>query len=490
MEKKGVSLQSRFMAELSRANFPMMVGFALCQVWLSLCFFAPQLFPENSSVSVYEISLVACVVSLVPALASPKASEAWLERPWSVRAVALCASVGTLAIPFSAGSTGLDGALQVFAGLLTGIASGWLFVGWYQAFCKLGDLIGFVLGVVANNLFMYVLTAVASLPEVSPWIMVAVACALPLLSALLLNRRPETADFVGEPTLPPRRSQPRRVLALLCTSIFFVSFVDEFMRNYYLEGTDLAFYSGSLNLVLLVAKVACSTVLVVIIADRSRKMSLVYRISFLLTMAAVLLMPYGGHCPDVMYGIASFGAFLFKIMIMILAFNFCQRYRTSPLLVYALTRITFSLDLLLGFGGFNVYRMLAPAVPDLLGLISVALGLLVVAIYSFVFTDRSYAPSFVAADGPAPSGETVEERCDRLVRVGSLSRRESDVLRLVAKGRSAPRICEELHLAMNTVNTHTSHIYQKLKIHSRQELLDLLENMAPEEERPSVGGRS
>ena len=83
MEKKGVSLQSRFMAELSRANFPMMVGFALCQVWLSLCFFAPQLFPENSSVSVYEISLVACVVSLVPALASPKASEAWLERPWS-----------------------------------------------------------------------------------------------------------------------------------------------------------------------------------------------------------------------------------------------------------------------------------------------------------------------------------------------------------------------------------------------------------------------
>ena len=43
---------------------------------------------------------------------------------------------------------------------------------------------------------------------------------------------------------------------------------------------------------------------------------------------------------------------------------------------------------------------------------------------------------------------------------------------------------------MNTVNTHTSHIYQKLKIHSRQELLDLLENMAPEEERPSVGGRS
>ena len=244
------------------------------------------------------------------------------------------------------------------------------------------------------------------------------------------------------------------------------------------------------NLVLLVAKVACSTVLVVIIADRSRKMSLVYRISFLLTMAAVLLMPYGGHCPDVMYGIASFGAFLFKIMIMILAFNFCQRYRTSPLLVYALTRITFSLDLLLGFGGFNVYRMLAPAVPDLLGLISVALGLLVVAIYSFVFTDRSYAPSFVAADGPAPSGETVEERCDRLVRVGSLSRRESDVLRLVAKGRSAPRICEELHLAMNTVNTHTSHIYQKLKIHSRQELLDLLENMAPEEERPSVDGRS
>lgn len=55
------------------------------------------------------------------------------------------------------------------------------------------------------------------------------------------------------------------------------------------------------------------------------------------------------------------------------------------------------------------------------------------------------------------------------------------MLALIAKGRSAPRIQSELHVSMNTVNSHTSHIYQKLKVHSRQELLDLIEETAPQE---------
>mgnify|MGYP000388086678 CR=1 FL=1 len=57
---------------------------------------------------------------------------------------------------------------------------------------------------------------------------------------------------------------------------------------------------------------------------------------------AVLLMPYVQHWPYFMYGITNFGAFLFKTMISILAFNFCRSYRIAPLLVFSLTRIAFS----------------------------------------------------------------------------------------------------------------------------------------------------
>ncbi len=50
-----------------------------------------------------------------------------------------------------------------------------------------------------------------------------------------------------------------------------------------------------------------------------------------------------------------------------------------------------------------------------------------------------------------------------------------EVLGYLAKGRSQPYIREELLLSKNTVATHVKHIYQKLDVHSRQELLDLFE---------------
>lgn len=469
-------------SELSRVNISMMVGYALCQLWLTLCFFAPQLFPENASVSVYEISLGVAAVSLVPAVIAVKTCEALMENPKAILAMAFGAGIGTFLIPFSAGDSVLALALQWLAGILTGIASGWFFVAWYQSFCKEGDLVGFVLSVLSSSVFMYILTAVAYIPDVSPWIMVVTASIMPVISAVMLVRCPDHTNFVSEPFMPPKHTEQRKGLFLLCASIFVISFVDELMRNYYLKGTDLLFYSDSLNLVLLVVKILTTLVLILIIVERSHQMSLVYRISFLLTMVAVLFMPYSYSFANFFYGVTNFGAYLFKIMIMIIAFNFCHRYRTSPTLVFSLTRIAFSLDLLIGFGAIQLFRVFEPLVPDLLGIVSVLLGILVVAVYSFVFTDSGNIAIFTKDEETYDADAFFNERCDRLVRIGKLSNRESEVLRVIAKGRSATRISEELHVSMNTVNTHTSHIYQKLRIHSRQELLDLLENMAPEEE--------
>ena len=41
-------------------------------------------------------------------------------------------------------------------------------------------------------------------------------------------------------------------------------------------------------------------------------------------------------------------------------------------------------------------------------------------------------------------------------------------------GRSAKYIAEELTISHNTTRTHIKHVYEKLNIHSKQELLDLV----------------
>jgi DNA-binding CsgD family transcriptional regulator len=48
----------------------------------------------------------------------------------------------------------------------------------------------------------------------------------------------------------------------------------------------------------------------------------------------------------------------------------------------------------------------------------------------------------------------------------------------MVKGRSLTRIQDELYMSKGTVNTHLHHIYRKLGIHTKQELLDLVEKEA------------
>lgn len=56
----------------------------------------------------------------------------------------------------------------------------------------------------------------------------------------------------------------------------------------------------------------------------------------------------------------------------------------------------------------------------------------------------------------------------------SLSRRESEVARLVAAGLSSAAIAERLHLSRRTVEAHTSRIYAKLGVNRRRQLAEAL----------------
>jgi DNA-binding CsgD family transcriptional regulator len=62
-----------------------------------------------------------------------------------------------------------------------------------------------------------------------------------------------------------------------------------------------------------------------------------------------------------------------------------------------------------------------------------------------------------------------------------LTQREQEVFRLLIAGRSSRRIQEELFISESTANTHIHHIYTKADIHSRQELLDIMEDREPKD---------
>jgi two-component system nitrate/nitrite response regulator NarL len=95
-----------------------------------------------------------------------------------------------------------------------------------------------------------------------------------------------------------------------------------------------------------------------------------------------------------------------------------------------------------------------------------------------LLTKHASAEQLCEAIGAAARGETVlaHEVLDGVareirLRAGSgrirLTDRERAILRLIADGRSLPAIARELHLAVTTVKTHVSHLYEKLGVSER-----------------------
>ena len=74
---------------------------------------------------------------------------------------------------------------------------------------------------------------------------------------------------------------------------------------------------------------------------------------------------------------------------------------------------------------------------------------------------RTHAEHLLAAAQrpPAPAGPAAEE---------GLSERELEVLRLLATELSGPEIARQLFVSVNTLRTHTKHIFAKLDVNTRR----------------------
>lgn len=87
-------------------------------------------------------------------------------------------------------------------------------------------------------------------------------------------------------------------------------------------------------------------------------------------------------------------------------------------------------------------------------------------------------PPAVSETSGEPQVVYVDRTTEQVRRLGEavgLSEREREVVLLFVQGRSAARIAAELTLSENTVKTHLQNVYAKAGIHTKQELIDLVD---------------
>lgn len=127
--------------------------------------------------------------------------------------------------------------------------------------------------------------------------------------------------------------------------------------------------------------------------------------------------------------------------------------------------------------GKAIMALSGDRLPAMLAMAAAIAGLVVYMLWS----SREF--SFDATiSGVEPESPVVEVRytdaladaCARVSREAGLTERETEVMLLLARGNNATRICEELCITRNTVKYHARNIYDKLGVHSQQEVIDLV----------------
>ena len=190
--------------------------------------------------------------------------------------------------------------------------------------------------------------------------------------------------------------------------------------------------------------------------------------------------------------------------------NVCQEFRLSPVYVFGLGTGAVAVGMLLAAAASFCIPSAVDSVmtPSAFGLVLCLFGLIVVCglfprkddiraivVRSFkpeelygVDDDTCAVPAEepMAAVEPASTPESETDgvrkgrfmrRCDLVADTYLLSRRETDVLYLLAKGRNVGYIKEKLYISEGTAKTHVHHVYKKLNVHSQQELIALIESM-------------
>ena len=94
-------------------------------------------------------------------------------------------------------------------------------------------------------------------------------------------------------------------------------------------------------------------------------------------------------------------------------------------------------------------------------------------------TEAGEALAADAGEGPGAEqeGPSYAERFASLAADYKLTKRETEVAALLARGRNLPYVEEALVISHGTAQTHARHIYQKMGVHTRQEFIDLVEHL-------------
>lgn len=451
---------------------PSYIGVCVPQIWIYCIAHRVDgaLGEVELGVPLYGALTMAMAVFLVLSLKGRLAP--WVPRiTWPLAAIQGIATVLLVAPigPFAfAEATVAHGVAAVCAGV--GVA--WLYLQWAPFFAGLDTK-----SIVAC---VFVAMAVGSALKV-PLDMLpapAAACVLGLLPAIsvLLARRALAHPLAS---VPPARifheENPTAVPWKILAAVGVYSFAIGAVKAVPAASDAVPFVAVTLVHHLVEIALAFGLLWWVFLRGRPLRFSALWRAVLLFTAATLFFLP---SAPPALAPWLQLGAGIAQTLVVMLLWamlaDVARHTAASPYTVFASGWIAYSLPLAVG----EVAGTLIAALPDS-ALFTAVLAYLVTVTVVLTLSDGAFSQRRIFADlggvSPAPSAfASLDARCEQVGAEQGLTGREIEVLQMIAKGRSKSYIAETLFISENTVRSHSKHLYQKLGVHSKQEVLDLL----------------
>lgn len=293
------------------------------------------------------------------------------------------------------------------------------------------------------------------------------------------NALPRQAD-------PEGPAEQRQLLRLICAfglTMLVCGVSYELSRTLYVQmgqfaSSDVAPYAVAQACITTLTAIGSIGVALVLITSKGiRGPEACYRLITTFLLAGALFLPAPMLFPNVPAYLPlaiDVGAFQCLGMGMwILIAGLCRRYQTSCLFAFGLIRAAWSAGPLVGM---LIGRWLWYGIGlDIAGAFTAACMcvLLIALVNNFVFTENTLARALSIM--PTDRKQRFQDRCRAVIERYGLTEREGEIMIMFAKGRNLPYVQEELCLSKSTVSTHRQHIYQKLGVHSAQEMIDLIQ---------------
>lgn len=471
-----------------------MLGFALIRAWVYLMFLgaATSVMTWNGE-SLPPAAFLGSTISLCALLFSCafiRKYDVFINGTKIFRiAGPVCTCVGTLCLA----SATLPGApvvlFCIIGAVFTGVGSGIIDLGYGDLYRNVEPLRTSLEAPLAFLIAAVIYLGVQFLPPIADVLIVA---ALPAVSGYLLFVHFQVWSPKHEFTVLPFKIHLGTFSWKIGACACLTGMADGTVRAVFLFTSDTTvqdFYRFPLlwaGIITLVIIYGCA------LFSQERGFKSMYRTVMLIMAIFFMLLPvFTGYSEiESIIGLAGYGTF--NVLIWILLADITSTYRLSGIMVFGVGWGMVTLGFFLGSQLGQILCLGAPFSPQMLSLIALLATVAILISYMFVFSERDLEQMAtseeedggkVLSDAQGHPTETqdgmrrqrFQDRCNDVASQYGLTERETEIMVLFAKGRSAARIQEELFLSRGTVSTHLRHVYQKLDVHSKQELIDLIE---------------